>query len=81
MRRHEYVAKEITDEQVVSLIKKVEEKGTDWNRGSRNFKDKKVKDVFYDLQKTEFSYEEKCIAVKEFFNFITFKGKGKEIEI
>jgi len=85
MRKHEYVAQEITDEQVVSLIRKVEKKGEnsqiDWSRCSRSFKDKTVKDVYYALNKEKFTYEEKCILVKEFIEFIKFTKKGKDIVI
>ena len=81
MRKHEYVAREITDEQVVSLIRKVEEKFNDWTRCSRSYKDKTVKDVYYELRKETFTFDEKCILCKEFIEYIKFKGKGKEIEI
>ena len=81
MRKHEYVARAITDEQVVALIRKVEEKFNNWSRCSRSYKDKTVKDVFYELRKEKFTYEEKCILCKEFSEYIKFKKKGEDIEI
>lgn len=81
MRKHEYVAKEITDEQVVSLLKKAVDNVTNWNSTSKSFKDKTRKEVFYEYGKEPFTYESKCILVKEFMEYMKFKKRGEEIEI